>query len=344
MPFERPSLETIIKRVTADLESRLPTAQLRRSNAKVYAQVMAAVSHSLHGFIEYFARQLFFDTADGAYLDHWGTLFGLTRKPSSRARGRVTFSYTGEAVEVPAGTVLQSELGVQYKTTSAVSGGVAEVEALLAGESGNCVAGEEFTLVSPIVGVRSKATAGDIAGGADAEDDDALRARLLARVRERPHAGTAQDYEAWALEVAGVTRAWVYPREEGDGTVVIRFVCDGLDNIVPTATMIKTVQDYVDSVRPVTARVTVYAPKTEHVNFTIADLEPEDETVKKNIREALIELFQREAVPGKVLYLSHIRAAISGAVGEVNHVLVSPSADVKPATGILPIVGAITWQ
>lgn len=45
MPFERPNLQTLIDRIDADLESRLSTSQLRRSNAKVYARVLAGVSH-----------------------------------------------------------------------------------------------------------------------------------------------------------------------------------------------------------------------------------------------------------------------------------------------------------
>lgn len=69
MPFERPNLQTLIDRIDADLESRLSTSQLRRSNAKVYARVLAGVSHELHGFIEFLSRQLFFDTAEAEYLD-----------------------------------------------------------------------------------------------------------------------------------------------------------------------------------------------------------------------------------------------------------------------------------
>lgn len=344
MPFERPSLETLIERINADLESRLSASQLRRSNAKVYASVMAAVSHSLHGFIEYTAKQLFFDTAEGIYLDHWASIFWILRKPASKATGSVTFEFSDSPVEIPVGTLVQSELGQQYQTTTPVAAGKANVVALLAGAAGNLSEGEILTFVSPIAGVKSQAVAGDIAGGADAENDDSLRSRLLARIRERPHAGTAADYEAWALEVPGVTRAWVYPREGGEGNVAVRFVCDGFDDIVPTTQMVSTVQNYIDGVRPVTARVTVSAPKTQEIDFVISDLDPDNETVKKNIREALIELFKREAVPGKVLYLSHIRAAISGAVGEVNHVLDSPSADIKPDTGVLPVVGGITWQ
>ncbi len=190
----------------------------------------------------------------------------------------------------------------------------------------------------------SECTTTGIAGGTNRESDDSLRSRLLARVRETPHAGTAEDYKAWALEVAGVTRAWVYPLESGIGTVVIRFVCDDEDEIVPTEAMILKVQDYIDSVRPVTANVTVSAPTTEAVAFTIADLDPEDDSVKARIKESLVSLFQRESIPGGALLISHIRAAISAAAGEVDHVLVSPTENLTPAKGVLLTVGEITWQ
>lgn len=344
MSFQRPSLQTIIDRMQADLESRLTTAQLRRSNAKVYARVMAGASHALHGFIEYMARQIFFDTAEAEYLDRWASIYGIVRKQASVAMGTVQFKYVSSPVEVPVGTLLQSESGQQFETVSPVSGGSAKVEALIPGVAGNIEPGDVMTLISPVPGVQSTLTTLGIAGGADIETDESLRRRLLSRVRETPHAGTKADYEAWSLDVPGVTRAWVYPLEQGEGTVVVRFVCDDLENIVPTGQMIQNVQTYLDSVRPVTAKVIVLPPTISAVNFTIADLEPDDESVKARIRESLVALFKREAVPGQQIYISHIRAAISAATGETNHTLVSPNTDVVPSKGALLTVGTFVWQ
>lgn len=344
MAFQRPSLQTIINRMQADLESRLTTAQLRRSNAKVYARVMAGASHALHGFIEYMARQMFFDTAEAEYLDRWASIYGIARKQASSATGAVQFKFVSSPVEVPIGTLLQTENGQQFETTAPVTGATAKVKALQPGAEGNVESGDVLTLISPVSGVYSTATALGIAGGANIESDDNLRSRLLSLVRERPHAGTTADYEAWALDVPGVTRAWVYPLEQGEGSVVVRFVCDDLEDIVPAGQMIQNVQAYLDSVRPVTARVFVLPPVISPVNFTIADLEPDDESVKARIKEALVELFRRESVPGQRIYLSHIRAAISAATGEVDHTLISPSADVVPESGALLTVGTIVWQ
>lgn len=344
MPFERPTVQTIINRIQADLESRLTTAQLRRSNAKVYARVMAGASHSLNGFIEFIAKQMFFDTAEAEYLDRWGSIYGLRRKQASKATGTVQFAFSGDEVEIPIGTLVQSESGQQYETKSESIEGSATVTALIAGESGNVDSGDTLTLVSPLSGVKSSATTLGISGGADIESDEDLRSRLLARVRETPHAGTKADYEAWALEVSGVTRAWACPLELGDGTVVVRFVCDDLEDIVPTGEMIQHVQEYIDALRPVTARVSVLPPTISRVDFTIADLEPENDAVKARIKEALVALFQRESTPGGRIYLSHIRAAISSAAGETDHKLVAPTEDVIPASGALLTVGEITWQ
>lgn len=344
MSFERPSLQTLIQRIEADIESRLPVTQLRRSNAKVYARVMAAVSHALHAHVDFIARQLFFDTAESEYLDRWASLFGLRRKPATKAIGTVAFSFASTPVDIPVGTIIQSETGIRYETTSPVRDGVANCSALLSGTEANLLSGEVMTLVSPIAGVKSSAQCRGVSGGSDREADEELRTRLFIRVRNPPHGGTESDYVSWALGVEGVTRAWCYPLEGGLGHVAVRFVCDGMPDILPTKEMIEKVQAHIDALRPVTAIVSVSSPSTLPVAFTIANLLPENETIKARVKEELVDLFAREGAPGGRIYLSHIRAAISAALGEEDHTLVAPTEDVVAKTGVLPTVGEITWQ
>src|SRR3546814_16959671 len=80
-------------------------------------------------------------------------------------------------------------------------------------------AGSHLTFSSPIAGVHAVAAVavGGLAGGADEEADDALRARLIGRIQKPVSGGKKTDYEVWALEVAGVTRSWVYPGWPGIG-------------------------------------------------------------------------------------------------------------------------------
>ncbi len=68
--------------------------------------------------------------------------------------------------------------------------------------------GAVLTLSIPIVGVTSEATvSSEITGGADELTDDQLREQLLERIQTPPNGGGPGDYEGWAKEVAGVTRA-----------------------------------------------------------------------------------------------------------------------------------------
>lgn len=344
MAFERPTLPQILERVSADVESRLSKEQIRRSNARVYERVLAGASHEIHGRIDWLQKQLFFQTAEAEFLDRWASVFGVYRKPATAAAGTVQLSFAAEPVDVPEGTVLQAYAGAQYQTVgSPTTAGVVEVEALLPGSSANLEAGDVLSFVSPVAGVDSAAECLGVSGGTDAETDEELRTRLLERARERPAGGAAQDYVAWAKEIAGVTRAWVAQGTQ-PGTVIVDFVCDDLPDIIPTAEKVAEVQAHIDAVRPVTAIVTVEAPATQAVNIAISSLLPSTTAVREAVEKALADLFIAEAEPGALMYLSHIRAAISNAAGEIDSAVVSPTADIQAPAGTLLTLGTITWS
>lgn len=351
MSFSRPALSEIIQRVRNDVLSRLAADDvLRRADAEVYARVMGGVAHGLYGFIEWLSNQVIYDTAEVEYLERWCSIWGITRKAAAAATGSVTFTVQAGAV-IPSGTILQALDGVQYQTTTdaivAAPTANAPVIAVDAAAAGNRAAGQSLSLASPIVGVQSTATAGLLSGGSDIESDDALRARLLSRIETPPHGGASADYTTWALEVSGVTRAWVYPQELGIGTVTVRFVRDNDGSgaaIIPDSTEVATVQSYIDARRPVTANVTVVAPTAVPLNFSIQGLTPNNATVQAAVQSELQDLLLREATPGGTILLSHIRAAISAAAGETDYVLLTPVANVTNTTGNMSTMGTITWS
>lgn len=351
MTFARPSLSDVVQRMRNDVVSRLSSDDpLRRADAEVYSRVMAGGIHGLYGFIDWLSDQIIPDTAESEFLDRWASFWRIPRKAASSATGVVTLTVQSGAV-IPAGTVLQALDGVQYQTTADAAATVptttVAVAAVTAGASGNRDAGQVLTLASPIAGVQSTATAGLLSGGADAELDSALRARLLSRIQSPPHGGSAADYKAWALEVSGVTRAWVYPGELGGGTVTVRFVRDGDGSgaaVIPDAAEVAAVKSYIDARKPVTAGVTVVAPVAVALNFSIQGLSPDTTAVRAAVAAELADLLLREAEPGGTLLLSHIRAAISAATGETDFVLLSPAANVVSPVGSMSIMGAITWS
>lgn len=348
--FNRPALPELIQRVRNDVLSRLSTDDvLRRTDAEVYARVLGGVAHGLYGFIEWLSKQVIYDTAEAEYLERWCSIWGINRKVAAPAIGTVTFTVQAGSL-IPSGTLLQALDGVQYQTsadaTVTVPSATATITALVPAAAGNRATGQNLTLVSPVVGVQSTATAGLLSGGADVETDDALRARLLARIQQPPHGGASYDYTAWALEVPGVTRAWVYPAELGLGTVTLRFVRDNDGTgtaIIPDVGEVAAVQAYIDARRPVTAQLTVVAPAAVPLNFTIQGLVPATFTVQAAVQAELADLLLREAVPGGIILLSHIRAAISAAAGETDYVLIAPLVNVTNSTGNMSTMGSITW-
>lgn len=349
MSFSRPTLRTLIDRTIADINARLPDADARLafSNLNVLAYVSAGSAHGLYGFIDWLSRQIIIDTAEVEFLDRWAGIWGVTRKAAAPATGNVTFTgTTGSSIAI--GTLAQRADGVQYQTTAlgTIASGSATVAmvAVDGGAASNAVAGVALSLVTPVSGVDGNAVvaSGDLTGGADAETDSLLRDRLLARIQQPPHGGADYDYEAWALEVAGVTRAWVYPNEMGIGTVVVRFVRDADASIIPDAGEVATVQAYIDPLRPVTAAVTVAAPVAVALNFTI-QLTPNTAAVQTAVQAELADLIRRESEPGGTILLSHIREAISLAAGETNSIVTVPAADVTHTTGQMAVLGVITW-
>lgn len=354
MPFARPTLSELIDRVRGDLRGRLEIggSLLRRAMVDVLGAVWAGAVHTLYGYLDWLAKQLFGDTAEREQLLRKAAMYGITPVPATFATGNVTATGSNGS-SIPAGTILRLDAATSYRVTTGqvIAGGTATlpVTAVLAGDAANVPAGTTLTFESPIAGVDSSATvaSGGIAGGVDEEGTEELRDRYLLRLREPPEGGADQDYIAWALAVAGVTRAWVYANELGLGTVVVRFVRDGESPIFPDAGEVTAMQTALDAERPITAEVTAAAPTELAVAFTI-EVVPDNADTRAAIAVELADLLQRVAEPGDgagrgTILLSQIRTAIGVAEGVTDYTLTVPSADVVPGVGQLPTVGVITW-
>ena len=344
MPSLRPNLNTIIKRITNDANARYDKTFLRRSDMNTYIRVLAGASHEMYSAIDFGRKQIFTETAETLYLERRGRLFDIYRKLATYATGMVQFTWES-VTTIPAGTLLQDGAGNQFETTDAVtSSGYAPISAVNTGSAYNLAQGTEFTLVSAIAGVSGATATSAITGGTDAESDESLRARILARTQKPPRTGTADDYVAWAKEVSGVTRAWCYPREMGAGTVTVRIMSDGLTpDGFPTESLIAATQAYISSKTDVLATTYVESPIAQPVDFTLT-ISPDNTAMRQRVRERLQELFTDEAIPGGKIYLSHIHSAISEVTDEVDHVILSPVADIEATSNAhLLTLGDITW-
>lgn len=346
MAFDRPTLRELITQMTTDAEREAGAKQLRQSNLRVLPKVFAYACHGLYGFIAWILKQLFPDTAERQFLERQASIQGIYRRAASKATGTLTVSYT-EGATLPVGTIFMADDQTRYETTAEPEVGsyTVPVQCLETGTIGNREAGQTYTLVSPVVGVDAEAVGSEMAGGAEAESDESLRKRLLFRLQNPPRGGAKEDYIAWAEEVPGVTRSWCFPKEQGIGTVVVRFATDGMtEDGIPTSGMVQIVSDYIAEVAPVTATPYVVAPVAKPVNFRIKDLIPDSESVRAQVEAELKSLFIKEAHPGEALKLTHIQQAISSAAGEDDYELLEPTADVPADSTQLLVVGEVTYE
>ena len=104
-----------------------------------------------------------------------------------------------------------------------------------------------------------------ITAGTDRETDDALRSRFFVKVQIPATSGNAYHYQQWALEVPGTGAAKVFPLDDGPGTVTVLVVDDDMEI---SSSLPATVAEYIETVRPIGATVTVESP--EALTITIS--------------------------------------------------------------------------
>ena len=344
MPFETPSLPVLIKRTQSDLASDA----LRQSDAHVLARTLSGAAFGLYGYLDWIAEQILPDKADASTLERIAALrLNQPRKAAQAASGSVSFSAVAGAV-LDIDTLLQSSDGRSYKVTAArtTASGInsTTLQAVDPGTLGNAEAGMSLVPVQPIQGVGNSFTvlAPGISGGVAQESIESLRARVISSYRLIPHGGSADDYQTWALECPGITRAWCRRNYLGPGTVGLFVMRDDDPQPIPNAEQLAQVLAYIEPLRPVTAEVYVLAPVMQPVTYRLR-LTPDTSAVRAAVEAELRDLHSREAGLGESLLLTHIAEAISSATGEHDHKLMAPVADVPAADNQLLVFGGCQW-
>lgn len=354
MPWTTPTLRAVREMVRGEITAKVSGASfVGNSVLRVLADAQAALSHLVLRYIDWLARQLLPDTAEGEWLDRHGDIWlvnadGSTgRKSATLATGTVELTGT-PGITVPAGSQLERD--VTYETTEEVIIGTGPtpvaVRALDPGAAGNLESGDTLSFVAAIAGVDGEATVISLTGGVDDETDEQLRARILQRIQNPAMGGAEADYVTWALAVPGVTRAWAAP-EQGVGTITVRFLMDDLrasDDGWPTPDDVLAVDTYIEKMRPVTVKdCYVLAPIKQFLDMTILNLERDDEATRAAIEQSIRDMLFDKAAPGQTIYRSWIETAISNAVGEDHHNLLFDDA-VMPAPGYMAVLGTILYD
>ncbi|WP_048797119.1 MULTISPECIES: baseplate J/gp47 family protein [Serratia] len=359
MPYQPSTLPQLISQTEQDIAQQLPGSLPGQDETTLHAlaYAQAGLSAQEHEHLSWISRQIIPSDADEGELLKWCAFYGVIRKPAARAAGPLQLTLYDTAT-VNAQTQLQRPDGAVFSVVQAQSGAAGtltvQVEAVTAGLDGNTPAGTQLTFITPVAGIQQQAVVATvgITGGADVESVSELRARLEFRVQYPPSGGTQYDYERWAREVAGVTRAWCVPLWQGPGTVGVSFVQDNNPVIFPSSGDIARVASYIKSHpdpatgwptgQPEGPVVTVFPLTDRPVPFAIR-IAPNTPDNQAAVQQALTTLFYFEARPGETLLPSAFWRAIAGVTTLDDFELRSPLQAVSADAQELLTVGAITW-
>ena len=208
------------------------------SDIGIRLRVLAGEVYSLTAAMDWLEQQFFAQTAQDEQLDLRAQEHGIQRRPAQAAAGELTFSRAKPLwyrAVIDKGTVcaLPGEDGARYVTTeeAVLAVGSTSVtvptEAEQPGRDGNAAAGTVTTLITVPPGIEQVTNQKPFTGGADAEGDESLRARLTQSYAALPNGTNAAFYRNQALKDEGVFSANVVPKEQGLGTVGVYLGASG---------------------------------------------------------------------------------------------------------------------
>jgi len=282
-------------------------------------------------------------TSSGDDLDSWVEDFGVTRTAAVAATGSVTFSrFTSTlAATIPVGTQVQTEDGDQVfsviadtsnayydSTTEAyiVPAGTSAVTVLVqadeAGADGNVLSNTITSMVSAISAIDTVTNAYAFTNGIDEESDDNLRTRFVEYILSLAR-GTE---DAIGFAITSVQSGLTYTITENETYAGVTdygyfyvVVDDGTGT--PSATLLASISNAIDSYRALTIRFGVFAPVVNDVTIALTTEIATGYTAatEKALVQAAIDSYVNSLALGATLYLSRLtQIALDASDGIVN--------------------------
>ena len=380
MALDVPSTQTVSDQIIAAIESEIgkSISLLPKSFTRVLSKALAGLWTITYKYTawshlqKYVAYASFNETeVNGRKLRplvEWGRLVGVG-DPVAATNAQLTVSFgviNTDSSTLPAGSQLvHPSSGVIYITMSDVSldADPETVNVLAASDTdngggagtvGNRNNGDVLQWANPIAQLNTvgATVTGTTVTAADAETEDAYRARVVDRFAGRAEGGAYSDYAIWATEVNGIINAYVYTGDE-PGSVEVYIEADEAssnEDGIPTDAQKAAVEASIEqtsgglaSRRPVSAYVTVRKISRQGYDVTVNGLSTEDDATKAAIDQALDDYFRgREPF---ILGLSKLprldRVTVAAVSGVVDETAAAFGATVTSATLALS-GGAIT--
>ena len=265
-PTTKQVSDNIVAQIGAQLAQTVPF--FPKSFIRVMARALAGLIVVLYKYAGFIWLQLFVRTASDDEttingrvvrpLREWGALVGIPEpKAASQAELTVNVAVTNQTGFLRTGSqLIATSTGVTYVVTGDVALDAASVAAIVraagdqqggdgAGTIGNLPNGTQLQFANPLPNVgRAAEVTGQVTTGADGEDVEAYRQRILDRFQKRPQGGAYADYEQWGEEAAGALN--VYPYAGDPGVVLLYVESSTTPDGVPTPAELQAVLDVVN--------------------------------------------------------------------------------------------------
>lgn len=297
----------------------------------------------------------------GPYLDeHAKDLLDEGRKPGVRAIVPVTLS-SAVALTVPKGTMLYTGADLGYTLDEDVILTPPEEQPdpnypIPGTATSTATASDVGILYNPVEGAINlvdgdlkdlvTVTNGEaIVQGVDVESDNELKARMRLVARNRSGAGNTDDYEAWALEAVGITKAKVFRADPSPGSVTVLVASkEGM----PTLEQVAEAQEKVSAKGALIANNIVLAPNPLPISIE-ADITIEADAnfndVKVAFEQALQDYLAALAFSGEVIRYAQLFNLLIDQPGmvDVENLLVNGgTANITPGVKEIATLGTVT--
>ncbi|WP_069267429.1 baseplate J/gp47 family protein [Paraburkholderia nodosa] len=388
MPYSRPTLTQLRTQIWSDIQTGLSSilAFLQKAVLKILGAALAAMIWGVYGYLDWIAKQAVPWTADDEYLAGWGALKSTYLKEATATVLNVLFTGAVPGTPVNAGAGVSRQDNALYtvlSSTQVANDGTVtvEVQAMVAGSAANCDNGTAMTLTTAIAGIPSTgAVSGTVTPGADVEEQEDYRTRVMDAYQSPVQGGAQNDYVKWATDIAGVTRAWCLPNGFGVGTVVLYFMMDDAESahsgfpqgtngvsqydegpgglprgIVASGDQLM-VADKIVSEQPVTALLYACSPIENQIGFTISGLSSAGTTTQAAVNSALADIFIRTGEPQGTIDWSDLTGAVNSVSGTSGYLITAvtstvagvttslpTNANITTSTGQLPVLGTVNY-
>lgn len=258
--YEHMTFEFLLDRMLSRVSDNID----KREGSVIYDALSPAAAELAQLYIELDVQLglVFASTSGGRHLELRALDFGIERQPVTAAeRKGVFYSANNILIDVPIGSRF-SDGTLTYAVKERMKLG----EFKLTCEEPGTVGNQYFGSILPIDYIARLERAelvDNLVLGQDTESDESLRERYLHRVRNPSSGGNAADYRFWSLRVAGVGDAKVYPLWNGNSTVKVVIV--DINKELASPVLVQETADYIESVRPIGAEVTVVSASAKLV-------------------------------------------------------------------------------